>query len=284
MLNRKKAVLVTAVALFAGAFSMGVIKTPVTAYAKSYSTTKTIQADLNGDKKKERITFTPSQKEYDMYKKLTISINGKTVKTLKDKYFYFYNYEYKVLKLGKSKAFLYLHTIMENDDGPCYLYQYKSGKLTRLIDFRKNVRGCRWVTSLKTKGNQLFATLEDSDAPGLGAVFFKASYTYKNGKFHKDSNIHKITAYYNYNTTKSGVLTLTTTREFRLYSDTMCGKYITTVPAGTKLKVTKTYRKGIYVNMYVTGSGYSGWYCGDEFEPDFNSDSLYYFEGVSGVA
>lgn len=283
MFKRKTALLLTATALFAGSLFLE-SGTQVKAYAKSYTSSHNLQADLNGDGKKDRITFTPSQKSYDMYQKMTISVNGKKVKTIKDRYFYYYSYEYKVLKLANGKSFLYLHTIAENDDGPCYLYQYKSGKLSRLISFTENVRGCRWVTSLKTKGNQLFATLEDSDAPGLGAVFFKASYTYKDGKFHKDSNVHKIKAYTNLKTGKSGVSTLTTTREFRIYSDKMCMKYITTVPVGTKLKVTKTYRKGIYVNMYVTGGGYSGWYCGDEYEPVYNADTIYYFDGVTGVA
>ena len=261
--------------LFTGLCSVSLVKTPVVARAKEYTKQHTVSLNLDGAGKKETVTFTPGKAEYERYQQLSITVNRKKIKTIKASFF---SYSYKLLTLSNGKTFLYLSTSEENDDGLHHIYRYQSGKLSRVLDFNKNVRGCRWVDKIKVSGNRLIATLVDSEAPGLGVTTFLATYIYKDGKLKRESNTLKVKQYTNFSTGESGILVLTTKQSFRLYSDSMCLKYTTSVPVGTHLKVTKTFRKGIYVNMYVTGDGYSGWYCGDEC--DYN----YYFDGVSGVA
>ncbi len=251
---------------------------PATVEAKYYNKVKTVSKDLNGDGKKETIKFVPSQKEYDMFGKLTVYINGKSAKTLKTE---FYNYEYSFYTISSGKTFLYVHTSENNEDGYCHLYGYKGGKLSKVIDFQ-SVNGCRWVGKIKASGNKLTVSMTDSSASGLGATSFRSTYTYSGGKFKLDSKVHKIISYYSYETMESGVFELPVIKAFTIYSDKKCTKEIGTVPIGAKVKVTKAYLTGNWQNgmcsYYVTGDGYDGWYSGNEVGYE------YLFEGVTGVA
>ena len=237
---------------------------------------RTVSVDFNGDGKKETVKFVPSGYDYYMYKKLTVYVNGKKVKNFNN---YFYSYDFKTLKLKNGKSFLFIHTSAENDDGSNRVYTYKGGKLSVAINFDK-INGCRYVSGLKTKGNQVLVTMGDTDAPGLGAMSFESSYTYKNGKFSLDSTTHEVTSYLNFNTGENGILELTSITDFDIYSDEKCIEYIGTVPEGATVKVTKTYRTNKFISMYVEGNDYAGWYTIKEYD----YEHPYLFDGVGGVA
>lgn len=249
------------------------------ACAKESDKAKTIHVDLNGDNKKETITFKPTIKQYDEYGKLLIYINGKKVRNIQAS---FYSYEYRFITV-KGKKFLYIHTIWNNDDGIHQLFQYKNKKLTRVINF-DSVRLSRWIIGLKVNGNELRVVMRDN-GEGIGIFKFRSIYTYKNGHFKLKSRTHKVLGYIDASNPEAfinGVTKLTVTKKFKIYSDKTCKKKIGTVPVGAVVKLTKVYCTGDYntgfSSYYITGGGYSGWY----YSKDIDYNML--FDGVFGVA
>ncbi|MBE5905875.1 MAG: hypothetical protein E7277_03650, partial [Lachnospiraceae bacterium] len=211
------------------------------AQAKTASKAKTVHVDLNEDGQKETLFFKPivsKDGSTEDFKKLSIYINGKRMSTFTE---YFFSYEYRFITLENGKKFLYLHPQGLNGDGFHRLYQYKKGKLKRVINFDTNPLG-RWIGTIKANGNELRVNTSDNGS-GIGLFHFNIYYTYKNGAFHLKSKTHKVTNYYLLNSDnqnqKSGVCELTVSKEFTIYSDKTAKTQIGTVPVGTKVKLTK---------------------------------------------
>ncbi len=85
--------------------------------------------DITGDK----IKLT-QVKSNDMYKNITISINGKK-SVIKPSYSY-YSSTIKLIHLSNGKAFLWVKGFSDNDDLFEAIYQYKKGKMVKVLDFR----------------------------------------------------------------------------------------------------------------------------------------------------
>lgn len=278
-MRKNKLSILLAITLFLSLFS--VVLPATDAQAKVAEKAKTIRVDLNGDNKKETLTFKPTDKEYDEYHKLLIYVNGKKVKTLKVD---FYSYEYRFITV-KGTKFLYVHSIWNNDDGIHQLFRYKNKKLTRAINF-DTILFSRWINNLKAKGNELRITMSDNGV-GIGLFRFRVIYTYQNGTFRLKSKTHKVLGYLNAGSDDGaykddGVTLLTVSKEFKIYSDQYCKEEIGTVPVGAKVKLTKMFCTGNYETgystYYITGDGYSGWYTSKDLDWEM------IFEGVTGVA
>ena len=265
--------LLAAVCFFSQAAAFGISQTTALAREQTYKEEHTASIDLNGDGSNETVRFLPGSKSYDEFETLTISVNGTEQATLREGMF---SYDYRVLKLKNGKHLLYVRTFWNNEDGLKYVYDYRGGKLVRILDVGRNY-DARWATDPKVQGNRILFGISGNGA-GIGYYDFEDSYTWKDGKLKEDSKVHKVKKYFNMNTGKTGVLDLTVTKSFKIYSDEKCKKYKATVPVGAHVKVTKTFQEKKYATYYVTGEGYSGWYT----SKDVDWEML--FDGVTGVA
>lgn len=230
---------------------------------KSCSETTSVKYDLDGDGKAENIEFKFMPTEDMYWFHISISINGKTkISRLKiDNWDDFYCLQYDFIKLKNGKRFLYINPTENNSDGPCYLYQYKSGKLKKVCNLNQY---CRWIESIKVQGNSLKIKMTDSGGK-IGSNRFWSKYTFKKNKFVLNSKVHKIDEYlyYNSNMSEWGIIPLTVLRPFSVYSDKNCKKYLGTAVEGDHAKVLKVYKSGKTINYYISTESIKGWITGD---------------------
>lgn len=160
----------------------------IQAYAFTWNKERktTLSADMNGDGRKDRIVlkqsgFVKVKKDEapfdDYYKKLTVYVNGEKLRVLKDDH---YGFEYQLLKLRNKRTLLFVHMSFFDADGPCYVFDYRNGKLVKLIDLvdrRTKGKHYRYVDSIKVKGNTLYVKKENFDMD-KGTVV----YEYRKGK------------------------------------------------------------------------------------------------------
>ncbi|WP_373211965.1 hypothetical protein [Ruminococcus sp. 5_1_39BFAA] len=107
---------------------------PTAATLRANKTYKTY--DITGDGNKDRFRVgTVYDSQHEACTGLSVRINNKVVYTLSDSHFYNVTIERYTLKNGKP--FIYICTKGDNDYADlCALFQYRSGKFRKVIDFR----------------------------------------------------------------------------------------------------------------------------------------------------
>ena len=262
--------------------------------AEQFNRDSIVSYDITNDGVEDTVTFIrDGVDEDDRASAFKVTINGNEALVLDssdpDIEFGYFSFEHKLVTI-KGKNYLFIHLGGDNDDGPSKLYGYGDGRLKGLIDFTSMQR-CRWIDSVKVKGNKLIVDMQDSGVSGLGLMTFRTIYSYKNGDFKLKSKEHKIMNYANMmtgNTEYTGKIT--TRRAFQLYSDKKGKKKSVYIPANVKVKAKRIYIDKKYCAVYIEGGKYKGWYTSKYFNK--LNDSYYYdtgyivdlFKEVGGVA
>lgn len=266
--------------------ALSILSVPQTACAKgSYKPVlysekaKTVHIDLTGDNKKETVVFKPGNyNKYGDFRKITIYINNKKVRTFKTSETNSYGYRFITIK---GKTFLYLCYAMPHKYQDTHqLFQYKNKKLVRVITLDKAGLSAQQdgIDGFTVNGNELYVTKRGELTLSLYPFIYRVVYTYNNGHFKLKSRIYNVLAY-NCDMSKKKITNLHVVKKFKIYSSNTCKKQIGTVPVGTVVKMTKVYstkdftknsewgtsKKG-YASYYVTGGGYSGWICSKNIE------------------
>lgn len=174
-------------------FAMLMFK-PMSVQAKTLKSGKTYtQYDVTGDKKKDKFKITLDKKDKDGWNhRINLFINGRRYKLKSGGIL---DAEATIVKLKNGN--IYINVIDASGTAGSFqinsLYQYKKGKLVKVLDLTVNKQKCLNLANrliLKVSGNTLVVE-EDEVNTALGVGIYIFNYNYKNGKFVKE-NIGKI--------------------------------------------------------------------------------------------
>ncbi len=212
--------------------------------------------DITGDQKADTIKIKTKQDEYGCISKVSIVINGKTLYTYKENVLY-PDAELYTLKNGMP----YLHFCVTMD-GPYsdvdVLFQYKSGKLKKVIDLckiEKKFGTPQPDTKISVSGNTVKVKFSVNSYT-TSQTTFTYKYKYKNGSLKRTSNK---TSTFSLNMGR-GKKKFTTNKKLTVYSSPT-SKKTKTLAKGTKLKITQIYQKGsqMYMKYKTTKTKKTGW-------------------------
>lgn len=220
--------------------------------------------DITGDNKADTIKFSMAyNSEYDYYEGFKVIINNAAAYSCKG---FFYDLEVKLYTLKNGKNFLYLYAEENNGDGPvCGLFQYKNGKLHKVIDFISFMSKYGFHLNgniVSVKGNTIRARFNCMSYTLAGSAYYY-DYSYKNGTLKRTSTKTSKIEYYtyddNYNSTKCGSLILR--MPLKVYTGTSCDKLLCSLKKGDKVKITGAYVKGGKACLKVKrlSDGKTGW-------------------------
>ncbi len=268
--------LAAAVFLLAVGFFM---VTPASAEAKTANNLLEVnktytQYDVTGDKKADKLLISaPYNERYQMYEGCDVFINGKKALSYNTSTsLYTYSIEARRLKLDNGKTYLALLRTIENYDIPgAAIYQYKKGKLKKVIDldsmskigYHNNVR------KITVSGNKIGVTYGEMSY-SLGAISFRLDYQYKKGKMTQKTTQPKLKeTYLDY--LKQSYWTANLTMNVLKSPG---GKKIATLKPEKKVKIDKIYLNAkhtkIYLHVKIKG-GKSGWVKGLTKYPNENA-------------
>lgn len=215
--------------------------------------------DITGDQKKDTIKIkTGKHVSYDWKDKLSVIINGKTCYKFTNQYFEG-EPTIRLYTMTNGKKFLYLDAQSTNGDGPvCAVFQYKSGKLKKVIDFHKLFEG--YGSHLrgsvqKVKGNTLYTeyyVMSWSTGPST----IKVNYTYKNGTLKRTGNTYQYKENYSYG---KKTTTFYANKSLAATTGANSSKKAFTVKKGGKVTVSKCYSNGKKMLIQVKYKGKYGW-------------------------
>ena len=197
--------------------------------------------DITGDGKADKIKISTGKAYYDVYEKLTVTVNGKKVLCDKSSYF---RVEAKLCTLKNGKVFLYLYNPFQNYDATvCGLYRYQNGKLVQSVDLLQvcGVGDTGYHTYgdvLSVKGNKI--TLQSYQINyQMGALVTAFEYTYSKGKLIPDNKAKVFTVWSaKYNNGK-----LTAAYKINVYKKTDCKTKAFTLKKNQKIVGTGIYCK-----------------------------------------
>lgn len=219
--------------------------------------------DITGDTKKDKIKFlTPknSQATYP-YDKIQIYINNKKA-VLFGKYDC-WELQIHLVHLSSGQSFLWICGFAESDSDPWQsLYQYKNGKMIKVLDFAKSILKYGYLphaTIKRVSDNKLYVeqTIINHSLAGVGFMY---TYQYENEQFHRTSNIASINdfKFYDENMNEKSYGTLRTSRI--IYTSPTSKKKKGVIKKGEKAKPIKIYISSNKVYIQIKSkSGKIGW-------------------------
>lgn len=259
----KKAALLT---LFV---SMLIFAVPATAEAKAANNKLKLNQtytkyDITGDKKADTLLITGNwNEEFDAFSGYEVYVNGNNVLSKKSKYAPIYSLDVRRLELSNGKVFLSIVPDSTNDDVPnAAVYQYKSGKMKKVIDMdsMSKIGYHNNVGNIKVSGNKIRVKYREMSY-SLGGISFWLDYQYKNGKMVQATTQVKITD----TLLKYQKKTYWTANRSMTVTKSPGGKKVTTLTKGKKVKIDKIYintkHNKIYLHVKIKG-GKSGWVKG----------------------
>ncbi len=159
--------------------------TPKTIFDSVKTMSSTVNIDLTGDGKKEKVKFRATENRYTSIATFRINVNGKNALTLKS---LGYSVKVNYLKLSTNNIYLYIVDCYENDDptiDAIYRYNQNTQKLDRILTLETvncNKGVCHIYSTVKTSKNTLKVTyMGQMDATGY--ITWVYDYKLKNGKF-----------------------------------------------------------------------------------------------------
>lgn len=240
---------------------------------------KTYNYDITGDGHKEKFRVgTVYDSTQDAYTGLTVRIDNKVVYTLSKAHFYSVSIERYTLKNGKP--FIYISTKGDNDYSDLSaLFQYKSGKFTKVIDFRNLFSaygGSRWGRIIKISGNTVTARFHLMSY-SLGTCNIKYTFKYSGGTLKQSS---KYGTFENIYTNGKENRTFIANKKFAVYKSPGSSVKAFTLKKGKKITVTgKTWMsKGKMYFQIQYGKKY-GWVKASSVIP--SSRELQLFSNVT---
>lgn len=207
-------------------------QTAFAAQAKCVSITQayTYQYDITGDGQADELQFY-TYGEGDICTDLDIYVNDKLAYSILDEFFYDVYAKYITLENGKK--FLYVSLLGYDDDCVTSLYQYKNGKLKKVINFNTPFSKYSYhfgINSISVKGNTI-------TVKNYGQFYSTAyteitqKYTYKNGKF-----VMSASGAVDLANSKSNCK-LITAKKLSVYKSPTAKKATATIPKNKKVKV-----------------------------------------------
>ncbi len=244
------------------------------ASAKKLSVDKTYtNYDMTGDKKADTFRIAGDAIDYGSYKDYkgyTVYLNGKKVLSETG-----YIIDFTIYRLELKNGKVFLAIVPASDNGDVFgaaIYQYKSGKLKKLLNLynMKKIGNHNNVSKISVSGNTI-RVKHGVMSYSLGNIGFSLDYQYKGGKLVQKSTQAKLTD------TRIKYLKQsywTAKRSMKLLNK-VGGKKIATIAKGKKMKIDKIYLNAkhtkIYLHVKVKG-GRSGWVKGLTKYPGYDRE------------
>lgn len=277
---------VTLVVLLAGAlFAM-----PSTAYAASssggarvYSLKKGIECtkcDIDGDKRKDRVSFEVPPETGDMtgVDCIYIHVNDRTYTLSVAPQSIANTVEVKLITLKNKKSFMFVRSARYSGsgDGSC-IYSFRNGAFKRATDcaIPSNAVGGwkEYSKILKVKGNTITVRCRQV-VSYLGATYFDVAYVYKKGKLVRASSKGTMGVF-----KKSGT-PISAKKRIKVFTSTSCKKVKFVIKPGQKVKFTNYYQKGKVARLKVKAGNKTGWIkCPTSYEQSAISEN----QAFSGI-
>lgn len=222
------------------------------------------QYDITGDRKADTLLIAGNwNSKYEIYEDYSVYVNGQKVLAKRSEKGPLYALEVRRLELKNGKVFLAIVTLTDNGDVPdSAVYQYKAGKLNKVIDLdsMSRIGYHNSVESIKVAGNKItvkYGVMSYS----LSGISFCLDYQYKNGKMVQKTTKAKLTS----TILKYQKKTYWTANRSMKVLKSPGGKKVTTLAKGKKVKIDKIYinskHNKIYLHVKIKG-GKSGWVKG----------------------
>lgn len=234
------------------------------------------KVDLTGDGKSDTVKIIKTGgKNYSPYTGLKIQINGRTVF---DKKFDYLNANVKPIKISNKKGFLLINTPGDSDSAKYNgIFKYQNGHLKQVVDFNKCFSDHDYPSFRKvtTSGKTVFATLEGG-IRGLGSCIYRVGYTWKNGKFHQNSNISNVRIFTNTkNDIKKGSKVSLST-DVEAVTSLSSGAVIKKLDRNTNVRFDKICFKGKEAFFSLVHDGQTYWVSLD-YDKNIDSETGTYF-------
>lgn len=146
--------------------------------------------DLTGDGKPETITVTAGDRNYDYYKQLSVSVNGKAAAVIRPKYSFYY-FEVQYLSMSGNKNFLAVKASTDNADevlNAVYRYNPGTGRLVRVLDINFKYAPSHAYEAVTKVTSNTITVHYSAQFNETGYIGWDFVYIYKNGSFRLKSN------------------------------------------------------------------------------------------------
>lgn len=223
--------------------------------------------DVTGDRKED--TFAVARIVNNTTRRYTgavVQINKKTV-------YQFRNTYYEDMKIGlvtlkNGAPFIYLYAQADNGDGPvCALFQYRSGRLVKVIDFQTFAGryGIHEYGRLKKiSGNSVVASY-NLMSWSLGTIQLNYTYTYNNGTLKRTRTVGSIIRN---GSTSTTARTLTANRSVSAYKSPGSKTRAYVLRKGNKAVLTgRCWMNRGLLYFEVSRNGVKGWVRGYYAQP-----------------
>lgn len=228
-------------------------------YFDRKSTVKTL--DITGDTYPDtiKVTSTKPSSNSAFLNKIKVSIEGKTVKTVK-----FSNIDraaVSVITLKNNEPYLWIATARSNSKVQQTLYHYEKGKLKKVFSnsdlSKKNTSNC-YISSIDPSGNSLNVTYTlVTSVTGLTKATY--TYKYKNGAMSRTSDT---TSKIKYATTDTGYFTkskLSSAGKFTAFTDIYLDEKAFTVNVKKKVQPVSITLMGNKLYYKIKYGSKTGW-------------------------
>lgn len=237
--------------------------------------------DITGDKKTDKILihiFEDNQNQWDTsYTGVSISVNETECYSFSGKVFF--DIDAKLYTLKNGRPFLYLYCQSDNGDGPvCGLFQYKEGKLKKVINFQNLITGGShpYGEIIKINGNKIVAQFYLMSYT-LGPSWYRYRYIYKNGTLKRTDKIGTVYKVYSFGKPNK---IFKAAKSIPVYHSVKAKKIAFTLGKGNRVTTDKIYRGANGTMLRIKYKGTYGWIKCAENSLDTN---LPIFSNVSYV-
>lgn len=257
---------------------VGIAMIPTKAVEAANTTSVTIKADkkytaydITGDRKKDTFYIKTIPGKYDSYSTAVLSINGKAVWQVKNTRFY--EMKAKLITLSNGKPFLYLYAVSDNGDGPvCGLFQYKSGNLRQVINFKTLFKdyGMHQNGDIVKLGKDRLTARFYVMSYSLGPSYVDYTYAYQSGTLKRTST----TGSFYYPTGKK-TRALTVNKAMSAYKTAGSNTRAFTLKKGSRVTLGNCWVNGGRVYLQVKYNGKYGWVKALNKAPQNNNDKQF---------
>lgn len=245
--------------MFLLAFIM-LLPLPVSAKNTQLSINRNYLFDLDGNGKKETIRIVPfgttDRFGNHTYDYLRVYINDKSCLTVNKKQ-PFYSVNAQLIKV-KNKYFLFLYPESDNDDGVVEaLYQYRSGKLRKIIDFNDIVKQAfhHYGKITSVKGSTVHYSVQIMSNAAASLVL-TGKLKYQQGTLKNQSNFYTITQL----SSKSASSPMTLNYNIKVYKTYKSKKVYKTLKKGQKVKCNQIYANKKESRLRLKVGNHYYWY------------------------
>lgn len=250
--------------LVIGLLMMVIAVVPTKAVQAANSTSLTLKADkkytaydITGDRKKDTFYIKTVPDKHGNYSAAVVSINGKAVWQVKNTYFF--DVKAKLITLANGKPFLYLYAVADNGGGPvCGLFQYQSGKLRQVINFRTLMQdyGIHPSGEIVRLGSNKVTARFYLMSYSLGPAYIDYTYTYQSGTLKRSSTMG---SFYRIYTAGKINRTFTANKAMSVYKTAGLTDRAFTLKKGSRVTIGKCWVNSGRMYVQVKYNGKYGW-------------------------